>query len=307
MKSAIKILLVTFAVLTFVWLSSSIFTIAETETGIVTRFGRPLGDTGLEPGLHVKAPWPIDSVVRIDSRLLVFDNEPAEMLTLDKKNVLVDSFVTWRVADPIRFAQTVRTRLEAEARLLDLVASELGAAVGAVPMIVEDGNATEAFLAIGGEGMATGTVVLDQVATQAEAEVAALARESFGIEVVDLAINGFNLPRQNRRSVIERMQAERSRIATFYRSEGEQEALEIEADAAAERARILAEAEAEAERVRGAGEAEALALLADAYNRDPEFYRFLRSLESWETIIDGDTTIFLESDSPLLEELDGDG
>ncbi|MCG8456699.1 MAG: hypothetical protein MI919_10500, partial [Holophagales bacterium] len=97
---------------------SCLFTIHETEVGIVTRFGKPRGDLA-EAGLHLKLPWPIDRVIRLDRRLLVFDNEPAEMLTRDKRNVLVDSFVLWRIEDPLRFAQTVRTRLEAEARLLD--------------------------------------------------------------------------------------------------------------------------------------------------------------------------------------------
>jgi membrane protease subunit HflC len=118
-------------------------------------------------------------------------------------------------------------------------------------------------------------------------------------------INGFNLPPQNRTSVIERMRAERARIATRYRSEGEEAALKIQAEAAAERERILSEARARAEALRGQGEAEALSTFAGAYSKDPDFYRFLRSLESYETILDGKTTIFLESDSQLLKALDG--
>ena len=110
-----------------------LFTIEETEVGLVTRFGKPVGALA-EPGLHFKMPWPVDSVLRLDRRLLVFDNEPAEMLTRDKRNILVDSFVLWRIEDPLRFVRTVKTRDEAEARLLDLAVSELGAAVGNEPM-----------------------------------------------------------------------------------------------------------------------------------------------------------------------------
>jgi membrane protease subunit HflC len=270
---------------------SSFYTINETQVGVVTRFGRPLPDYA-EPGLHVKLPWPIDAVVRLDRRLLVFDNEPAEMLTRDKKNVLVDSFVCWRIVDPLRFEQTVKTRLEAEARLLDLTASELGAAVGSEPM--------ESFLNVD-----AAQVKLREVAARAAMEVDAIARESFGIEVVDLQINGFNLPRQNRASVIDRMRAERARIATAYRSEGEEEALKVEAQATAERERILAQARAEAEAIRGQGEAGALEIMGRAYSKDPEFYKFLRSLESYEKIIDENTTVFIESDSPLMETLHG--
>lgn len=270
---------------------SILFTIHETEVGIVTRFGKPLAERA-EPGLNWKLPWPIDAVVRLDRRLLLFDNVPTEMLTLDKRNVLVDSFILWRIADPLKFAQTVRTRAEAEARLLDLTASELGAAVGGEPL--------ESWINVEPE-----EVRLSEVAARTAESISATAGESFGIEVVDLRINGFNLPPQNRSSVIERMQAERSRIATAYRSEGEEEALKIAAEAAKEQDAILAEAASRAEAVRGAGEAEALGILADAYGTNPELYRFLRSLESYEEILDEDTTIFLESDSKLLEALHG--
>ena len=270
---------------------SCLFTIHETEVGIVTRFGKPRGALA-EPGLHLKLPWPIDRVLRLDRRLLVFDNEPAEMLTRDKRNILVDSFVLWRIEDPLRFAQTVRTRLEAEARLLDLVAASLGATVGQEPLdslINVDPTA----------------VRLRHVAEETARAVRATALPSFGIGIVDLRLNGFNLPPQNRASVIERMRAERSRIATAYRSEGEEEALKIEAQAAKEEERLLAEAEAQAEIVRGAGEAEALAVLAEAYAKDPAFYRFLRDLESYEKVLDSETTILLDSDAALLETLHG--
>lgn len=270
---------------------TTLFTVDATERAVVTRFGRPLPEL-LEPGLHVKRPWPIDRVMRIDARLLVFDNEPAEMLTQDKKNVLVDSFICWRVADPFRFLQTVATREQAEARLLDVSSSRLGAAVGQETM--------EDFLDPAG-----GEVRLRAVSEAVTAELDALARESFGIEIVDVQINGFNLPQQNRASVIARMRAERASIATQYRSEGEERALEIEAAAAAEREAILAQARSEAEALRGEAERDALALLGEAYARDPKFYRFLRTLESYETIIDDQTTIFLDSDSELMRVLSG--
>lgn len=271
-------------------LLTAFYTVGETELAIVTRFGRPLARVA-RPGLHAKLPWPIDSVVRLDARLLIFDGEPTEMLTADKKNVLIDSFICWRIADPLLFAQTVKTRAEAEARLLDISSSEMGAALGREPM--------ESFLNTGGP------VKLREVSCRAGVAVGALARRSFGIAVVDLRINGFSLPAQNRASVIERMRAERARIATRYRSEGEEAALKIQAEAAAEREKILSEARGQAEAIRGQGEAEALRTFAGAYSKDPELYRFLRSLESYETILDDKTTIFLESDSKLLKALDG--
>lgn len=275
------------------WLAfTAIYTIDETEQAIVTRFGRALpGVAG--PGLHVKAPWPIDSVVRMDSRLLVFDAEPTELLTLDKKNVLIDSFICWKIADPLRFTQTVKARPEAEARLLDIMSSALGAAVGSEPI--------EHFLNVDPT-----RVKLREISKRVAEAVNGIATSSFGIEIVDLQINGFNLPAQNRASVIKRMRAERARIATKYRSEGEEEALKIEAQAVAEREKILAEASAQAEAIRGEGEAEALRLFADAYAKDPDFYRFLRTLETYEKIVGEKTTIFLSADSPLLRQLHGE-
>lgn len=273
------------------WLCSALFTVDETERAIVTRFGRPLAGVAM-PGLHGKLPWPIDSVIRVDARLLVFDTESVEMLTADKKNVLLDSFLCWRIVDPLRFTQTVRTRPEAEARLLDIAAAELGAAVGAEPM--------DAFI-----GTTPGQVRIGAIAARVAGAVDQAARRSFGIEVVDLQINGFFLPAQNRASVIERMRAERSRIATKYRSEGEEEALKIKAQATLERDAILAAAQAEAEAIRGSGEAQAMRSYAEAYADDPAFYRFLRALQASEAIIDDQTTIFLESTSPLLRALRG--
>jgi len=272
-------------------LSTALFTVDETERAIVIRFGRPL-DGVAGPGLHVKLPWPVDSVLRLDARLLVFDNEPIEMLTADKKNVVIDTFICWRIADPLQFTQTVKTRPEAEARLLDIAAAEMGAAVGKAPM--------EAFIST-----VPGTVEIGALSERIRAAVDAVARHSFGIEVVDLRINGVFLPAQNRASVIDRMRAERARIATKYRSEGEEEALKIKGETTMEHDKILAEARAEAEGIRGAGEAQAMRLFSEAYADDPGFYRFLRSLQAYETIIDDKTTIFLETNSPLLRALQG--
>ncbi len=270
-------------------LPTCFFTVQETEIGLVTRFGRPVQEEA-KPGLHVKLPWPIEKVLSVDQRLLVFDNEPTEMLTRDKRNVVVDSFLLWRISDPLRYVQTVGHRLEAEARLLDLATSELGAAIGSVPM--------ESLI-----NPDPAKVELRQVGSAAAAAIRTTAVESYGIDVVDLRINGFNMPRQNRASVIERMRAERERIAAGFRSEGEEQALEIEAEATKAKEILLAEARAQAEIIRGTGEAEALQTLAEAYRQNPAFYRLLRSLESLEEIVDDDTTVFLDANSELLEAL----
>ena len=291
MNARRKSLWLVLALICLIMAFTCLFTVQETETAIVTRFGRPLSGVA-GSGLHVKYPWPIDTVVRLDRRTLLFDNEPIEMLSQDKKNVLVDSFVCWRIFDPLRFAQTVKTRIEAEARLFDVSASELGAAVGNEPI--------EAFINVG-----SGGVKLREVSERVGDAVNNVMRGNFGIEVVDLQINGLQLPAQNRESVIGRMRAERDRIATKYRSEGEEEALKIEAQATAARERILAESRGRAEFIRGTGEARAMELFAKAYAQDPEFYRFLKTMQTYETIIDDRTTIFLPSNSKLMGLLDG--
>ena len=291
MNARRKSLWLVLALVCLIMAFTCLFTVQETETAIVTRFGRPLSGVA-GSGLHVKYPWPIDTVVRLDRRTLLFDNEPIEMLSQDKKNVLVDSFVCWRIFDPLRFAQTVKTRIEAEARLFDVSASELGAAVGNEPI--------EAFINVG-----SGGVKLREVSERVGDAVNNVMRGNFGIEVVDLQINGLQLPAQNCESVIGRMRAERDRIATKYRSEGEEEALKIEAQATAARERILAESRGRAEFIRGTGEARAMELFAKAYAQDPEFYRFLKTMQTYETIIDDRTTIFLPSDSKLMGLLDG--
>ena len=267
------------------------FTVDESQVALVTRFGRPLPGVAA-PGLHVKAPWPIDTVLRFDSRLLVFASGPTEMLTADRKNVVVDTFLCWRIADPLLFAQTVRSRDEAEARLLDYTAAEVGAAIGREPF--------DGFLHTTG-----GAVRLREVGRRAGAAIDRQAALSFGVHVVDLQIDGFNLPAQNRDSVVERMRAERGRMANRYRSEGDEKALGIQAQATAEREAILAAAQSQAEAIRGRGEADALRIFATAYAKDPDLYRFLRTLESYETILDDKTTLFLQSDSKLLRVLDG--
>lgn len=292
MNKGIRWVLAALGLVILLWLTSAFYTVDETEVGIVTRFGRPLpGVVG--SGLHLKMPWPVDALIRLDARLLVFDSEPSEMLTQDKKNVLVDSFICWRIADPLRYTQTVRTRPEAEARLLDISSSELGAALGNEPM--------DSFLRTTGE-----PVKFSEISSRISQSMNQIARSSFGIEIVDFQINGFNFPPQNRASVIDRMRAERARIATQYRSEGEEEALKIEAETTTEREQILAQARSQAEAIRGEGEAQAMNTLGDAYGRDPEFYRFSRTLESYEKMIDDKTTIFLESDSKLMKLLGGE-
>jgi membrane protease subunit HflC len=280
------------------WVSTCFVAVDETEFVIVKRFGRPT-KTVIEPGLTVKWPVPIENAVRFDNRLQIFedpgpDQPVKEYLTRDKKNVEVGTATCWRIIpEPeavLAFLATVRDRDGAQLRLGDIVKSELNAVLGSCDF--------ESLITTNG-ARRQWTETFDQVRTAC----AARARESFGIEIVDLHVQRLSFPAQNRRHVFDRMRAERERIAKQYRSEGEAQAMRIIADAQAEQERILAEARSESARIRGNAEAEATRIYGEAYATDPEFYRFVRTLESYERGIDDDTILVLPAEAPFLRWL----
>ncbi len=259
----------------------------ETQYAIVTQFGRPVRDLPTA-GLHWTAPW--QSVLRLDRRLQVYDPRPSEFLTREKKNLDLDLFVVWRIADPRRFIETVIDVSGAEARLHDLVWSEMAAEVGR--------NTMEAFVSTNAAEHR-----LDRIVEAVAQRCAARAREGYGIEIADVRVKRINLPAQVRDNVFQRMRSERARIARQYRAEGEEEAMRIRAEAERERTVLLAQAAAEAEEMRGRAEAEATRIYAEAHRRDPVFYEFVRSLEAARRVLDGQTTLLLPSDSALLRHL----
>jgi membrane protease subunit HflC len=253
-----------------------------------TRFGRPI-EVVQSPGLHFKLPL-VDEVTRLDARLLYFDPPTAEFLTEDKKNVVVSPFVVWRIEDPLRFLQKLYTRENAESRIADLVASEMGTALGRLPF-------SGLVSVVGGEAhFAEASAAISE-------RVRKRASEDYGVRVVDVGIRRLAFPDQNREAVYNRMRAERERIARRFRSEGEEEAIKIRAEADQERTKLLAEAYRTSAELKGQGEAEAARLYADAVGRDPELYRFLRTLESYDKVLDEKTTLILPADAPLLRLL----
>ena len=270
---------------------AALFTVDVTDSGVVTRFGRVVRVVD-QPGLHVKLPF--ERVVAIDRRLLYSRPAEAEYLTSDKKNVVIRSLAIWRIADPRRFLETLATRADAEVRLADVVLSEIGAALGDYPFVslVSTDEQASRFR--------------DLVAEVREA-VAAYARPRYGIEVLDVDIRQLALPAQNQASVFERMKAERGKIAKQYRSEGERDSNRMIAEADAEKTRIAAQAYKQAARLRAEGDAEAMRIYADAFGEDAPFYRFLRTLQTYETVLDERTTLFLPADAEVFEMLRGDG
>lgn len=265
----------------------SLYSVRETEFALVTQFGRPVR-TVANAGLHVK--WPFQTILWFDKRLRIYNPRPSEFLTRDKKNLVIDNYVAWRIDDPNRFVQSVGDTSAAEMRLHDIIWSGLSAALGTHDLDSLVSTSADTVQAI---------PMLDQITTAADR--AALTQ--YGIHVVDVRIKRLNLPEQNKQSVFARMRAERERIAMQYRAEGEQQALTIRANADRQKEEILSTAYKEAERVRGEGDAEATRIYGQAYSRNPQFYKLLRTLESYKKIFDEKTTIILSSDSELLKVL----
>ncbi len=273
------------ALLLLIWLT--FFSVRETEYVLITQFGRPLY-TLADAGLHAK--WPFQTATYFDRRLRIYNPRPSEFLTRDKKNVVVESYVAWRIQDPKRFVETVSDPVGAEMRLHDIVWSGLSAALGTHDL---ESIVSTNLQAVQADRM------LDQLSSMTDRA----ALEQYGIAVADVRIKRLNLPEQNKQSVYARMRAERERIARQYRAEGEEQALSIRADANRQKEEILSVAYKEAEKVKGEGDAEATKTYSQAYSRNPAFYKLLRTLESYKKIFDDKTTAILSSDSEFLKVL----
>ncbi len=268
---------------------ASLFSLREGELVVVSTLGDPRRVV-TQPGLHARVPWPIQTVHRFDSRLHVMDLPATELLTSEKKVLVLEPFVVWRTSDARRFLEAVGSRAGAEAQLLDLVTSKLGGAIGRLPF-------TQVI------SIEPGAVQIETVLEQVRADIDKLARAELGVSVRGVGLSHLGLPLQNERSVFERMRAERERIAAGYRSEGAERASGIRAVADREASRILAEARGEATLVRARGEAEAARVYSAAHDQDPELYEFLRRLEAYDRILGEDATLVLSADSPLFEPL----
>jgi modulator of FtsH protease HflC len=265
----------------------SFYSVRETEFALVTQFGRPVR-TVADAGLHVK--WPFQSILWFDKRLRIYNPRPSEFLTRDKKNLVIENYVAWRIDDPNRFVQTVGDTTAAEMRLHDIIWSGLSASLGTQDL--------ESLVSASADKVQTGPM-LDMLTSAADRA----AVNQYGIRIVDIRVKRLNLPEQNKQSVFARMRAERERIAMQYRAEGEQQALAIRANADREKEEILSAAYKDAETIRGQGDAEATRIYGQAYSKNPQFYKLLRTLDSYKKVLDDKTTIVLNSDSELLKIL----
>ncbi|MCF7811006.1 protease modulator HflC [bacterium] len=268
-------------IIALVLINMVFYTVDETQQAVVIQMGKPVR-TVYDSGLHIKLPFPIQSVVFFEKRILDYDSAPTEILTKDKKNLVVDNYAKWKIVDPLKYYVTVHDENGAQARLDDIIYSELRVQLGLHDLE---------------EIVSTNRADLMKIVTKASDEKAV----DYGIEVVDVRIKRADLPEQNERSVYERMRAERKRIANRYRSEGEEEALKIRAVTDSLKIVIMADAYKQSMILKGQAEASAIEIYAKSYGRDAEFYEFLRTLEAYKTIIDSNTVIVLPPDTDLLK------
>ena len=279
MKKLLTILLPILAVVGF----SSIFIVDETQQVVILQLGKPV-KTVTEPGLDVKLPFPFQEKITFDDRLLEYDSPPEEILSKDKKSLIVDNYVRWKIVDPLQFLKTVQAIPTAKSRMDDIVYSELRRELGTHDMVeIITENREE---------------IMDIVTRQSNS-----ATLAYGISVVDVRIRRVDLPAENEESIYARMDAERKRQANKFRSEGEEEAQKIRAATDRDKTIILADAYKEAEKIRGEGDAKAVQVYARSYSADPKFYEFVRTLDTYKKVVDDKTTLVLPSGSKLFKLL----
>jgi len=259
---------------------SPFFIVDTIHTAIVIQLGKPVR-TITEPGLKFKIPF-IQNVVQFDKRLLDYDSDPQDVVTKDKKTLVIDNFAKWRIVDPLKFYEAFRTEQVARARLDDIIYSELRVDLGRQDLSEIISKNRSAI-------MATVTRITNEVALE------------YGIEIVDVRIKRADLPEENERAVFNRMQAERGREAKRYRSEGAEAAQRVRSEAEKEKEILLSEAYKKQQQLMGQGDAEAFRIYAEAYGKDPKFFEFVRSMEAYKKVLNEGTTFVTTPQSEFFK------
>jgi modulator of FtsH protease HflC len=261
---------------------SPVFVVDVTQTAIVVQLGKPVR-TVIEPGLQYKIPF-VQNVIYFDKRLLDYDTTSQDVITQDKKTILIDNFAKWRIKDPLKVYEAFQTQQAALGRLDDIIYSELRVELGKHDLL---------------EIVSTARSKIMETVTARASEKAS----AYGIEVDDVRIKRADLPEQNEKAVFTRMEAEREREAKRYRSEGAEEAQKIRSEAEKDREIILAEAYKTSQTAMGQGDAKAFAIYIKAYQKDVEFFEFMRTMDAYKKALDKQTTLVLSPDSEFLKYL----
>lgn len=261
----------------------SLFTVSQTEQALVLRFGAPVAGRGLitQPGLNFKIPF-IETVVKIDNRILDLESPKQEVLAADNQRIDVDSFVRYKIVDPLLFYQAAGSVRAAN----NLLASVLNSAVRRVL-----GEATQTQIVSGERG-----ALMVRIREQVDAEA-----KKFGVQIIDARLRRADLPREISEKVFSRMQSERQREASEYRAQGNEQYQTITSRADRDVAVLRADAQRKAEQIRGAGDAERTKIFADAYGQDKDFFAFWRSMQAYENAFrNGDTKFVISPGSDFF-------
>ncbi len=311
-----RLLVIVFILFAFV-ASQAVYIVGESEQTVLTQFGKPIGSAVTDPGPNLKIPF-AQQVHRFDKRFLEWDGERNQLPTRDKRFIFVDTYARWRISDPLKFFQRLRDERGAQSRLDDILDGETRNVIARHDLIEVVRSSSREFAVdnedTGGldvDDMSDGSKGSDfvvligrqklavEVLTRSQARTADL-----GIEILDFRFKRINYVEAVRTEVYNRMISERKRIAEQFRSQGTGEAARINGEQERELATITSEAFREAEQIRGTADAEAAGIYAEAYNANRELYAFVRSLETYQEIVDEKTTLLLGSGSELFQYLE---
>lgn len=305
--------IIVFAVIALIILGNTFFAISESEQAIITQFGKPIGGAITEAGLHVKIPF-IQTLHRFEKRILTWDGSADQIPTADKKYIWLDTTARWRIVDPLLFYQSVGNITGAMGRLDDIVDSAARDVVSS-HLLIEVVRNSNRILERQEATVETDeteeeiTAVYEQVDLGREKlieEVLARASElvpQYGLELLDVQIKRLNYVTEVQKKVYERMNSERQRIASKYRSEGEGNKAEIVGMKERELNRIQSEAYKRSQEIRGEADAQATKIYADAYRQDPEFYSFLKTMDIYRQTVGKNSRAILTTDSDIYRYL----
>lgn len=308
MKEIRITVLVVGAILAAVVLSNAVYTVNETEQVIVTQFGKPVGRPITTPGLKLKMPF-TQTVQRFEKRFMEWDGDPNQIPTKDKRFIWVDSYARWRITDPLLFFQRLRDERGAQSRLDDILDGETRNTIAKNELIDLVRSTNRPFVVAEDVADLSQPEAAEKVEhgrdklTQEVLQNARRRTGDLGIEILDFRIKQINYVEAVRQEVYARMISERKRIAELYRSEGAGEAARIAGEKERQLRVVESEAYRQAQEIRGKADAQAADIYAAAYNRDPDFYRFLKSMNTLRESIDPETTLILSTDSELLRYL----
>lgn len=296
--------------------SGILYTVDETQQVVVTQFGKLMGKPQRDAGLYWKLPW--QQANYFDKRILQWDGDANQIPTLDKRFIWVDTMARWRIADPLRFMQSVRTEASAQSRLDDIIDASSREVISR-QRLIEVIRSSNRILDEQGLDEEKGIILKPNEETELMPitlgredlakrilQRAAEATPEYGIELVDVRIKRINYVAEVRQKVYERMISERKRAAEQFRAEGQGKKAEIEGQITKELNEIQSEAYRTAQLIKGKADAEVIKIYADAYNQDPEFYSFLKTLQTYKHTVNKDTQLILSTDSRYFRVLNGE-